>query len=127
MDERQRRILASLVAGSALSLTLGVTASAEGIEALEEELTPATVQTPQAPVTNTENNTSESKTTTETTTKTEATTETTTTTTAENIAKGTEDVFHVHATTTKSATKSTGSVQPIVAEAIVCLAFLRVV
>ena len=31
MDERQKRILASLVAGSALSLTLGVTASAEEV------------------------------------------------------------------------------------------------
>ena len=35
MDERQKRILVSLVAGSALSLTLGVTASTEGVEALE--------------------------------------------------------------------------------------------
>ena len=31
MDERQKRFLASLVAGSALSLTLGVTASAEEV------------------------------------------------------------------------------------------------
>ena len=31
MDERQKRFLASLVAGSALSLTLGVTASAQEV------------------------------------------------------------------------------------------------
>ena len=36
MDERQKRILASLVAGSALSLTLGVTASAEGLDIPED-------------------------------------------------------------------------------------------
>lgn len=94
MDERQKRILASLVAGSALSLTLGVTASAEGVETPEAELTPAASQAPQTPATNGENNTNTENSTsgTETTDKTETTgTETTgTETTDETETTGTE-------------------------------------
>ena len=54
MDERQKRVLTTLIAGSALSLTLGLTASATELGALEQPLDTGiqdnTVQSP-APAT----------------------------------------------------------------------------
>ena len=116
MDERQKRILASLVAGSALSLTLGVTASAEGVETPEAELTPAASQAPQTPATNgenntnTENSTSGTETTDETeTTGTETTDETETTGAGSSTPEGTaalESVTYTAPETTPAETET---------------------